>query len=133
MAKHEILDQVSRLIGMQGAITLTRRYGGKTLSFPSVEKLNDSHPLVLTIGLEPAQKLSREFGRELIELPFEVNALRELRNAEIVRLFVKDGRSIRSLSIDFGIDRAYIQKIIDKAGHRQLRISRSGAEPKPSE
>ncbi len=125
MAKNRNLDQIAKLIGLQNAIVLTRRYGGRGVSIPTREKLHETHPLVLTIGLAPAYALADEFGGERLHLPPEANALLQVRNTEIVRRFVERGESIRSIAIEFGLDRAMIQKIIDAAGHKDLRISRS--------
>lgn len=130
MASNLIIKQLAKLLGMQTAIILVRRYSNRRLSVPTIDNLHDMHPLVLTIGLLPAQCLCREYGGTMIELPTEVNALLEVRNEEIVRRFLGDGtltsgESIRSISMDFGIDRKYIQKLIDRAGHRDLRLSRS--------
>lgn len=125
MASNRTLNQIAKLIGLQNAIILTRRYGGRGLSVPTRDKLDDTHPLVLTIGQAPAYALADNFGGERLNLPPEVNALLQVRNSEIVRRFVEREESIRSLAIDFGLDRAMIQKIIDQAGHKELRISRS--------
>ena len=133
MAKNKLLDEVVGLIGMPSAIILTRRYGGKALSVPSLQNLHEKHPIALTIGWEPARKLCQMFGSEMINLPIEVNALLGIRNTEIVRLFVEEGQSIRCLSIAFGIDRGMIARLIDKAGHRDLRISRSETLAKEKE
>lgn len=131
MARNRLLDEISDLVGRQGAIQLVRRYGGRTLSVPYPEGITESHPLTFTLGMANAKALAKHYGGNLLNLPSEVNALLDLRNEEIVRRFLgpagtgEDGESIRSLSIDFGLDRKYIQKIVDKAGHRDLRLSRS--------
>ena len=90
--------------------------------------MHELHPLTLTIGLDPAKKLAEKFGGTALEIPMEVNALLELRNNTIVRMFVDDYATITGLSLEFGLDRAMIQKIIDKAGHRELRLSRSSQQ-----
>lgn len=123
--KKKLIDEIADLIGRQNAIVLTRRFGGRTLSVPTTDNLGDNHPLVFTIGLEPARAMARMYGGTVVDIPTEVNALLDQRNAEIVRRFMDDEESIRSLAFDFGLDRAMIAKIIDKAGHRELRISRS--------
>lgn len=124
------LDEIAAMIGRQNLIVLARRYGGREVSVPTVESITEKHPLVFHIGLEPAKALARAYGGEAIQMPPEVSLLLTERNEEIVRRFVGDGtleggERIRSLSLDFGLDRAMIQKIVDKAGHRDLRISRS--------
>lgn len=125
MAQSSRLDELAGMIGRQNLIVLARRYGGRAVFVPTVEALTETHPLVFHIGLEPAKALARAYGGEAIPMPPEVSLLITERNAEIVRLFVENHASIRSLSLDFGLDRAMIQKIIDKAGHKDLRISRS--------
>lgn len=128
---NRILREISRMIGMQNAIVLVRRYGGRTLSVPSISNLTDRHPLVFHVGLASAQSLSREYGGLNLNLPSEVNALLDERNTEIVRRFLGDpaagveGESVRMLSIDFGLDRKQIQCIIDKLGYREERLSRA--------
>jgi len=119
------LDEIAAMIGRQNLIVLARRYGGREVSVPTVESITEKHPLVFHIGLEPAKALARAYGGEAIPMPPEVSILLASRNEEIVRRFVEAEESIRSLALDFGLDRAMIQKIVDKAGHRDLRISRS--------
>jgi len=116
-------DQLARLIGRQNLIILARRYGGRSMVVP--EAMTEKHPIAFHIGLAPAEALSREYGGDTITLPNEVNLLLQDRNAEIVDRFLNRAESIRSLAFDFGLDRAMIQKIIDKAGHKETRLGRS--------
>lgn len=116
-------DKLVRIIGRQNLIALSRRYGGRSIIVP--EGITEKHPIAFHIGLDAARALSAEFGGDTITLPNEVNLLLTERNAEIVDRFLNRGESIRGLSFDFGLDRAMIQKIIDKAGHRQVRLDRS--------
>lgn len=130
MASNQLLAEIARLVGMQTAIVLTRRYGGRPINIPTVASLHERHPLILTVGQAPAEALARHYGGTQISLPTEVNALLDVRNGEIVKRFVGNGEidggeSIYSLSQDFGLHRAYIAKLIDKAGFRELRMSRS--------
>lgn len=125
MAKNRTLDQIAKLIGLQNAIILTRRYGGRGLFVPTRDKLIDTHPLVLAIGQAPAYALADNYSGERLNIPPEVNALLQIRNSEIVRRFVQCDESIRSIATDFGLHRSMIAKIIDAGGYRDLRISRS--------
>jgi hypothetical protein len=124
MATNLIIKELTQLLGMQTAIILLRRFSNRQFLVPTADKLHDLHPLALTIGLAPAQALCKRFGGTRIAMPTEVNGLMHARNKEIVRRFLV-GESISSLHEDFGLDRAYIQKLIDRAGHRELRLSRS--------
>lgn len=131
MASNQLIAEIARLVGMQNAIVLCRRYGGRTLNIPTVGSITDRHPLTLTVGLAPAEALAKHYGGTQISLPNEINALIEVRNEEIVKRFLgpggkaEDGDSIYLLAMDFGLHRSYIAKLIDRAGHNQLRISRS--------
>jgi AraC-like DNA-binding protein len=125
MATNLIVKELAQLLGMQTTIILVRRFSNRLLSVPTADNLHDLHPLVLTIGQAPAHCLCKQYGGTSIELPNEVNALLPVRNEEMVRRFVNDGESIRSIAYEFGLDRAYVQKLIDRAGHRSLRLSRS--------
>lgn len=116
-------DRIIRLIGRQNLIVLARRYGGRPMVVP--EAMTEKHPIAFHIGLAAASALSAEFGGDTISVPNEVNLLLTERNAEIVDRFLNRNESIRGLSFDFGLDRAMIQKIIDKAGHKETRLGRS--------
>lgn len=119
-----VLRSISKLIGLQPTTIIVRRFGGRYLWIPKPEKLTDESPLVLTVGLVPAQRLAEKYGGQSLDIPNEVNAMLDLRNEAIVKMFLA-GTSISAVAYEFGLDRAMIQKIIDKAGHRAERISRS--------
>lgn len=131
MAHNRTLTKIRNLIGTQATIRLVRQYGNRTLTLPQPDKITDFHQLTVTVGLASAKALAEEFVGECLNLPGEVNALLELRNDEIVRRFLghsrtaEDGESIRSLARDYDMDRKNVQKVIDAAGHRDLRLSRS--------
>jgi hypothetical protein len=129
--KNRLLSEICKLTSVKAAIELTRQYGGRTLSIPTVHNLRDMHPIVVLIGMKNAEALSRKWGGEYLEIPTEVNALRQFRNESIVRQFVDDQQSIRSLSIEFELDRKAIQNIIDSAGYNDVRLSRGESDVHP--
>lgn len=90
--------------------------------------ISEKHPIAFHIGLVAAQALAKEYGGDTITLPNEVNLLLQDRNEEIVERFLVKMESIRSLAFEFGLDRAMIQKIIDKAGHKEARLGRSSTD-----
>lgn len=131
MASNQLIAEIAKLVGMQNAIVLCRRYGGRTLNIPTQGSITERHPISLTIGLAPAEALAKLYGGTQISLPTEVNALLDVRNEQIVSRFLGpsktalDGESIYLLAMEFGLHRSYIARLIDKAGYRDLRLSRS--------
>lgn len=103
------LEAVIKLIGHQSTIRLVREFGGREYMTPPVYAIHDLHPLVILIGRENAMRLSNAF--EKIYLPFEVNALRQMRNAHIKKRF-KDGMSISEISRELQLDRKAVQNIL---------------------
>lgn len=125
MAFSHVLNTVLRIIGPQATIRLAREYNGRSIKIPMEENLHDMHPIVVMVGLANAQALVREFREQgFLRLPMEVNTLLQIRNDAVVKQFLA-GMTISSIATEFQIDRKLVQKIIDGAGHRDTRLSRS--------
>lgn len=124
MAYSHLLKTIIELIGPQSAIRLAREYNGRDFAVPIRHNLHDMHPIVVLIGLGNAQALSERYGGHAIRMPMEVNTLLQIRNEAVVKQFLT-GISISSIAQEFQIDRKLVQKIIDAAGHKELRIGRS--------
>ena len=91
---------------------------------PLSSRLHDLHPVVVLVGLSNAQALSDHFDGEPIRIPMEVNTLLQIRNDSVVKQFLAD-ISISSIAQEFQIDRKLVQKIIDAAGYKELRLGRT--------
>jgi len=124
--KSETLNQIAELCGHQAAILLTRAFGGRHLSIPTEAGMHDQHPIALIIGLTAARKLAKARARERIEIPSEMNAILELRNAHIIKLF-EAGTSIRAISFDIGLSRKWVRSILLKSGYQQQLDEREQA------
>lgn len=110
------LAEVIKTIGHQATIRLVREYGGREYWLPPVYAIHDLHPLVVLIGRDNAMRLAHAFER--LRLPFEVNALRQIRNDHIVERYAA-GVSISEISRDLQLDRKAIQNILSSLGVRE--------------
>lgn len=100
------------MIGFSQAIKLCKKWGGMSLRIP--KKVKVEHRIVATIGLEYATKLSEIFGGENIYLPLYKNSIAEIRNAEIYRACIEEGKSRTKVGVEFGLTRQSVSAIIKK-------------------
>lgn len=115
MSHSHTLQNITQMIGIQSTIKLVRSKGGQALFFPSVHSLHDFHWLVVTVGMENAQKLCVELQGQTITLPIEVNALLQLRNQSVISDF-KIGKSKSYIARKHQVSRKLIQVILKNAG-----------------
>lgn len=117
------LNEIVEACGHQAAIALTRAFGGRQLSVPGHDRITETHPIALCIGLTAARKLARAKGGERLEIPSELNAVLELRNEAVCRAF-DDGASIRSIGFDQGLSRKWVRNILVRCGREHELIRR---------
>lgn len=108
----KILKEVSEVIGFSQAIELCKKWGGSSLRIP--KKVKVEHPIAVTIGVDCATRLSRIFGGENIYLPLYKNSRLAIRNAEIYRACIENGKSRTKVGAEFGLTRQSISAIIKK-------------------
>lgn len=113
--KSQTLRDIVNVCGHQAAIALARSFGGRTVSVPTEARMEETHPIALSIGLTAGRKLAKARGGERLEIPSEVNALLEIRNDRIVLLF-DEGKSIRSIGFELGLSRKWVRNILLKSG-----------------
>lgn len=116
----KVIKQLQEVVGHAGAIAICRRWGGRELRVPV--KVADGDPLALTLGLECARRLVEAFGDQRLQLPAEVHALRDMRNAAIWRACIDEGRSMESVGVEFGLTRPGVSAVL-----RKMREQRDGA------
>lgn len=104
-----VVKEIVDLVGLGNALELVSHWGGRELSVP--KKMHRLHPIALTIGLDPALRLSQGMGGQRLRLPLERNALLELRNEMIVKES-REGMSITRLGHRYGLTRSAITKIL---------------------
>lgn len=112
-----VVQEITDVIGLAGAIELVRGWGGRELSIP--KKMKPENPIVFAIGLDSAIKLAEAMGGQRLRLPLEKNALLELRNELIVAEF-REGASITRLGNRYGLTRSAVTKILRACGARDV-------------
>lgn len=117
------LNEIVDACGHQAAIAITRAFGGRQLSVPNPDRMEEAHPIALTIGLTAARKLAKAKGGERLEIPSELNAVLELRNEAVCKAF-DDGASIRGISFDQGLSRKWVRNILVRNGREQQLLAR---------
>lgn len=108
------LQAIVELIGTAPAIALVERYGGIRCCVPHT--VTRDHALAQCIGLKAARRLAEEYGGETLELPLAIQALRHLRDQEIIRR-LEDGESASKLAREFNTTRRNIFLIKSKSNN----------------
>jgi hypothetical protein len=122
MAHSHQLTRVIKLAGTQAAVKMAREFGGRDYLVPTraaMNELGDLHPLVVLIGLHAAERLAAEFGGTTLKLPYEVNALAQIRDHSILLRFLED-ESIQAIANSLQMDRKAVQQVLDKFDARGL-------------
>lgn len=79
----ESMADLVDIIGLPAVLQLMESFGGTEFWVP--EKIHHLHPLVNSIGAEPAQTLCEYMARERIKVPRGAAIRREVRNRAIRR------------------------------------------------
>ena len=116
--KSQTLRDIVNVCGHQAAIALVRSFGGRTVSVPTERRMEENHPIALSVGLTAARKLCNARGGERLEIPSEVNAVLEIRNHHIVSLF-DNQRSIHSIAMELGLSRKWVRSILLKSDREE--------------
>ena len=111
-----VIKELSRVVGFADAIEIVRRWGGRIVYIPV--KVEQGDALALTLGLETARKLVKEYGGQQLELPPERNALLSLRNAAIMAKR-ESGVSMEKIGLEFGLTRQAVSHILRTMQERQ--------------
>lgn len=115
-----VVKELVDAVGLEGAIAIIKRWGGRELYVPT--KIEPGDALALTVGLDTARKLAewcdnRISGRRSVQLPSERNTLLDLRNEAIIRGCIA-GRSHESLGLEFGLTRQMVSRLAKLARER---------------
>lgn len=107
-----ILREIAELIGLPGAMTLARAYGGVRLYVP--KRYDPDHPLVKLLGHAAAAKLIEQYGGgEHFDIPLAANALRAVRNANIRRDRLM-GATHRDLALRYAMTERTVRAILGR-------------------
>lgn len=104
--------EMAEHMGMADALRVIEKVGGATYTVPF--KPTEDHVLVMEIGMELTEKLSRFCGGQPVFFPTAAKALRCIRNREIVRLYTEEGAKPNFLCRKFGITDRQVWRILGK-------------------
>lgn len=111
----KLLDEIKTAVGLQAALVICRRWGGRILYVPA--SVNEFHPISLAIGYEAAAKLCSRFAGGNMSIPAEANILLDIRN-EMILEDRGQGLSLRVVALRYGISERMVRKIEEKARNR---------------
>lgn len=110
-----LLQHFVRLAGLHATMTLVRRWGGRRIYIPTLDRITPEHPMAVLIGVDALRALAAEFGgQEHFQLPRATRAMKAIRNAEIYR--ESSDKSARELAADYDLTESQIVRIL--AGQR---------------
>ena len=113
--------ELTSVLSFAEALEIVRRWGNRRYRVPMKVAIED--PLVLTLGLERAQRLVNVYGGQVLELPAERHALRQLRNNAIWKSCVIDGRSPSEVALEFGLTRQRVSLLLEQMRARGQEVA----------
>ena len=105
------LLELSEAIGLQGALALSDHFGGCRVYVPLPGALCPDHRLVQVVGQAAAIKLSKAYGKEVIDVPSASAHKRAERN-RLIRLAYDGAEPVSALARRFGLTRRTIFSIV---------------------
>lgn len=111
-----ILEDLSADIGFTATTTLIDYLGGTSLYVP--QEVTKEHMLAKLIGLPAFRALSRAYGNEVINLPFDYRRERNQRN-RLIGALINRGTSIGDIARIAGISTkqvGYVRIELEQAG-----------------
>ncbi|MEX0732863.1 MAG: Mor transcription activator family protein [Aquisalimonadaceae bacterium] len=103
------IAEIAEVVGMSAALELVQGWGGLRVYVP--EQLQSDHPLARALGVSAARALAARYGREKIDVPRCVAAVRAARD-ECIRRDHAAGVSARQLAITYQLTERAIWKIL---------------------
>jgi Mor family transcriptional regulator len=111
-----VVKELAKVLGLNDAIELVRRWGGRELYVPV--KVHPGDPLALTLGLEAARLLVQHYGGQRLQLPAERNALLDLRNAAMMADH-DAGMNYTQIGLKYGLQRQTVTHILKTIKERE--------------
>lgn len=104
-----ILEDLSAVIGYTATTTLIDFLGGKSLYVP--QEAHHDHMLSKLIGGPAFKALSREYGNEVLNLPFDYRRERNQRN-RLIGALVQMGVGVSDVARTAGISTRQVDHVI---------------------
>ena len=104
------LDDVSAVIGFSATLRLAAWYGGRTQNLYVPQEAVEGQVLVLLLGMDNAQRLSREWGGQMLAIP-GIEAYEDMqRKRHVGRMFEK-GFGTREIASQMRLSERRVQQI----------------------
>lgn len=104
------LDDVSAVIGFSATLRLAAWFGGRTQNLYVPQEAAEGQVLALLLGLENAQRLSREWGGQTLAIP-GIEAYEDMqRKRHVGRMFEK-GFGTREIASQMRLSERRVQQI----------------------
>ena len=122
----ESLREIAELIGLDGAITLARRWGGRRLYVPTAVP-DITHPIAAELGLDKARELAACFGGQRLLIPQAAAFQRFQRDQEIARLHA-EAVPVSEIADRYGVSERQVFAILARGRGREQRPAPSQTE-----
>ena len=97
-----LLNRIADVVGQGKALSFAREFGGRRLSVPKRERMQDDHPIVQILGRAGADRLAQLYGGEVVQVPLgPVGTVAEARRRMAKAL--ADGASINDAASASGL------------------------------
>lgn len=104
------LDDVSAVIGFSATLRLAAWFGGRTQNLYVPQEAADGQVLVLLLGMDNAQRLSREWGGQMLAIPGIGDYEDMQRKRHVGRMFEK-GFGTREIASQMRLSERRVQQI----------------------
>jgi len=105
-----MLKPLYELIGYKAVMSLIQRWGGSRIYVPMTFN-SEEHPIIQSIGLEAAEKLSWKHGGEQLSLPTNMIIANAARDHEILRMR-REGKSVAAMAKKFRLSERRVRVIL---------------------
>ena len=95
----------------------SKKRRGYKVRIPS-GNMGEDHPLVSTIGRDPAEKLRRHFGGET--MPFPARSVRSIKRAIEIARGSTEGLTVSELAQRHGVGERTVIRALEKVTHSDL-------------
>lgn len=102
---------VVETIGIERALVLVQKWGGRSVWVPAPERLDDEHELVKTLGRDAATKLSKIAAQDRIRVPRCETYLVAMRD-EMIRKDYAAGKTAASLASEHRLTERHVFRIL---------------------
>ena len=105
------LKEIADSVGVEAAIKLSQKLGGRRFRIPLRSTVDDNHPIAQAIGTKPAARMMQDFRGIRVEIPVFG---RKCERDDAIRQAHAQGESIPSLADRYCITERWVRDIIKR-------------------